>query len=185
MDKIITILNFSGRNDGNCEQICKFIEHFHANTNICVINIKDHFDTCKNCNYQCLRPEQVCPKLGAEQRTVMDRLMESHRIYYVVPNYCGWPSANYFAFNERTVGYFNGDRSKMKSYMQIDKRFIVVSNSETEMFRQAMSQQTTEPLNILYMKTSKYTRQSIAGNMLDFEEAKNDLLKYLHENKLV
>lgn len=82
------------------------------------------------------------------------------------------------------MGYFNGDREKLKAYMQSDKRFIVVSNSETEIFRQAMSQQTNEPLRTLYMKTSKYSRQSIAGNMMDFEEAQKDLLKFLREDGL-
>jgi len=76
MSKTITILNFSGRTKGNCEHICRYIEQFHENTNICVINIKDYFDTCKDCDYECLRPEQVCPKEGPKQQKVMDRLME-------------------------------------------------------------------------------------------------------------
>lgn len=104
--------------------------------------------------------------------------MQADLVYYIVPNYCGFPNASYFAFNERTVGYFNSNRDAMMQYMSIQKKFIVISNTESEMFYNAMQQQAERP-NILYLKTSKYGKQSIDGDVLDAMEARADLEAFL------
>lgn len=61
--------------------------------------------------------------------------------------------------------------------MNVRKRFIVVSN--TEGFEQAMQQQTKGKPEILYLKTGKYKKQSIAGDLLDSVEARADLDAFL------
>lgn len=65
--------------------------------------------------------------------------------------------------------------------MSIKKMFIIVSNSESDVFLCAMRQQSDEP-KILYLKTSKYGRQSIIGDLLESNEARNDLLDLLNRN---
>jgi hypothetical protein len=103
----------------------------------------------------------------------------SDLIYYIVPNYYGLPCANYYAFNERCTGYFNMDRELMKKFQSVKRRFIVVSNTETDAFAQAMKMQSgTEP-EILYMKTSKYGKRSTAGDILESEAARADLEDFL------
>ena len=178
MGDYVTILNFSDRKDGNCATIVRYISDSCSNSNICVYSISEYVQPCADCNYECLRPAERCPNY-ATIKEVMDRVMESDLVYYIVPNFCGFPCANYFAFNERTVGYFNLDRDLMKKFMSICKKFIVVSNSENEMFYNAMAQQSANP-QILYMKTSKYGKRSIDGDMLDSDEAKADLDGFLH-----
>ena len=144
MGNYITILNFSGRNSGNCSAIADYISDFCMNSNICVYNVSEHVQPCADCDYECLRPAKRCGNRESIQG-IMDRVMESDLVYYIVPNFCGFPCANYFAFNERTVGYFDLDREMMKKYMNINKKFIVVSNSENEMIYHAMAQQAENP----------------------------------------
>ena len=112
----------------------------------------------------------------------MDTICNSALVYFIVPSFCGFPCANYFAFNERTVGYFHGDRDVIDQYMSVPKRFIVVSN--TEGFEDALQQQTKSKPDILYLKSSKYQKRSIDGNILDSNEAKADLLRFLSQDSI-
>ena len=173
----VTILNFSGRNDGNCAAIAKFVSERHANANICVYNINENVEPCGKCNYECLTPGVSCASVNGI-RTIMDEAMNSDIIYYIVPNICGYPSANYFIFNERLVGYFNMDRELTAKYKSITKKFIIVSNTESDAFYNAMQQQSAEPM-ILYLKTSKYGKRSTAGDILESEQAQADLAAFL------
>lgn len=110
---------------------------------------------------------------------MFDAICVAETVFFIVPNYCGFPCANYFAFNERSVGYFNKDRSLMGKYMSVQKRFIIVSNTQGQNFEAAMMQQVNSEPDILYMKTGKYRKKSIDGDMLDSEEAKADLRGFL------
>ena len=173
----ITILNFSSRVSGNCAEIAKYISAFHENSNICIYNVNKYSGRCDNCNYECLTPGAVCPTTDG-MNELMNRAMESNLIYYIVPNICGYPSANYFVFNERTVGYFNMNREVMKQYKDISKKFIIISNTESDAFNKAMEQQATNP-QILYLKTSKYGKRSTTGDILESDAAQADLKEFL------
>ena len=180
MNKKVVILSFSGRNGGNCDQISNFTEQFYIRTNVLSYKIDvENFGPCGGCSCECLTPGAVCPKLTQAQKKIMDDICDSDLVYFIVPNYCGYPCANYFAFNERSVGYFNMDKDLMERYMNVRKRFIIVSNSEGSNFEDAMRQQTNEDPEILYLKTRKYQKQSIAGNLLTSEAAKADLKAFL------
>ena len=87
---------------------------------------------------------------------MMDNICQADLAYFIVPNYCGYPCANYFAFNERTVGYFNLKRELMQKYMNVPKRFIMISNTEGSNFANAMKQQVNGEPDILYLKSGKY-----------------------------
>ena len=175
----VTILNFSGRNNGNCSAITDYIATFCANANVHSIHIDHRFEACGGCDYECLKPGVTCPKLDSAQTAIMDAMGKSDLIYYVVPNYCGLPCANYYAFNERCTGYFNMDRELMKKFQSIRRRFIIVSNTETDQFVQAMKMQSAADPEILYMKTGKYSKRSTAGDILESEAARADLERFL------
>ena len=118
----------------------------------------ENFASCGECNYECLKQGAVCQNLTHTQLEIMDAVTQADLVYFIVANYCGYPCANYFAFNERSVGYFNMDHALMEKYMAVRKRFIIVSNFE-ENFAEAMQQQAyTEP-EIPYLKTRKYQKQ--------------------------
>jgi hypothetical protein len=139
-------------------------------------------EPCHDCNYECLTPGVVCPNVTDHQKEIMDAVCGADLVYYVVPNFCGYPCANYFSFNERTVGYFNMDRELSGKFMAVPKRFIVVSNTEGDNFVNPLKQQTKEAPQILYLKTSKYRKRSTAGDILDSEEAQQDLKAFLEAN---
>ena len=184
MTNIVVILNFSGRNVGNCSAIAQYIAEHHSNANIRSYHIGQDFGTCGNCNYECLTPGVTCPNANDQQKEIMDSVCESDITYYIVPNYCGLPSGNYFAFNERSVGYFNMDRELTKKYQSVPKKFIIVSNTESDCFVQAMRQQTNQKIKPLYMKTGKYGKRSTAGDILESEAARADLDNYLSDSAI-
>ena len=178
--KQITVLNFSPRSEGNCTAISSFISEHYALSNICANQFREEFSPCGNCDYECLRPGVNCPGIPEALCKVMDSMLESDLVYFIVPNFCGGPCGNYYAFNERTVGYFNMDRALMGRYMAVKKKFIFVSNTECDSFVQATRQHTKEEPEILYLKTGKYKKQSIAGDMMTTEEAQADLKAFLN-----
>ena len=159
MNKTVTILSFSPRFNGNCRHICEAIQNAHKNSNIRSYLIVQIFMPCGSCDYECLDPQKSCPSITPEQRAAYDAIIESDIVYYIVPNFCGMPNAVYYAFNERCAGYFNLDRELTAKYMSVKKRFIIVSNTENNIFVDAMQRQTKEMPEILYMKTSQYEKR--------------------------
>ena len=184
MLKKLVILNFSGRKVGNCSAIADHISDYHTNANVRSYHIDRTFGTCGGCNYECLMPGVVCPNVTAFQKEVMDAICESDVTYYIIPNYCGLPSGNYFAFNERSVGYLNMDRELTRKYRAPAKGFIIVSNTESECFVQALRQHTAGEIKPLYMKTGKYGKRSTAGDIRESQAARADLDSYLAEVSL-
>lgn len=175
----IAILNFSGRTNGNCSAIGRYIADKLEQTTVFLYDISNNMTPCGNCDYECLKPAECCPNMSDFHKGVMDTVLSCDLAYFIVPNYCGVPCANYYAFNERSVGYFNLDRKKMQAYMSVKKKFVVISNTETEHFVSAMQQQTNDKPDILYLKTRKYGKQSIAGDILESNAAKADLDAWL------
>ena len=175
----ITILNFSARQTGNCAAVAEHIHHTFVNTNIHLYLISSIFTPCNSCNYQCLRSEEICPNLNERQRNVMDQILRSDLVYYIIPNYCGVPCANYYAFNERIVGYFNGNRDLMADYRNVLKRFVMISNTESPAFEAVAKQHTDGEAKVLYLKSSKYAKSSISGDLLVSQDAMSDLIAFL------
>jgi len=179
MNNLITILNFSARANGNCAAISRFVEDYYKYAITRTYTVNNIIAPCRNCNYSCLKVGEQCPEITKEYKELMETLMQSQLIFFIVPNFCGFPCSNYFTFNERTVGYFNKSKERMESYMNIPKRFIIISNTESEVFTEAMAQQTFCKPDILYLKTSRYRKRSIDGDLLDSTEAKDELDKFL------
>lgn len=141
----------------------------------------ENLSPCHSCEYECLKPGVCCPNVANRQKNLMDAICNADLVYYIVPNFCGYPCSSYFAFNERGVGYFNMDRSLMGKYMAVKKKFIIISNTESDTFVNAMKQQTSAAPEILYLKTSKYGKHSTAGDLLDSKEAQVDLENFIND----
>ena len=180
MSKNIVLIQFSAREQGNCSSISREIAtHYRKETVTRFTADSNIIQPCNNCNYECLTPGKLCPNLSKPQQQIMDAICNADLAYFIVPNYCGYPCANYFAFNERTVGYFNMDRAVMQKYMEVPKRFIVISNTEGRNFENALKQQVAGEPDILYMKSGKYHKRSTAGDLMDAVDAKTDLKEFL------
>ena len=180
MQENIVILNFSPRSNGNCRNVSEFIADAHNRTNVLQYHmVRDDFQPCGDCDYECLKPGVCCPSVTQKQKDIMDSICNSDLVYYIIPNFCGYPCSSFFAYNERSVGYFNMDRELMGKYMAVQKKFIIISNTENDNFLHAAKTQTKEQPQILYLKTSKYGKRSIAGDILESDEAKVDLNRFL------
>ena len=183
MTKSIALIQFSSREQGNCSSISSLIARHYAEDAVKAFSIDSTVvQACSNCDYECLQPTKVCPNLTVKHKNIMDAICNADLVYYIIPNYCGYPCANYFVFNERSVGYFNMDRALMQKYMAVPKRFIIVSNSEGPNFENALKQQVVGNPEILYLKTSKYQKRSTAGEMMESQEAKDDLKAFLERS---
>lgn len=178
MEKVV-ILNFSGKELGNCSSIADYISEKHNRTNVCTVRIADLFSPCGNCKYECLQQGLTCPRISVEHNNVMESICASDIAYYIIPNYCGLPCANYYSFNERIVGWFNGHREKMQRYLESDKKFIFISNTENDAFYQVTKQHATNNSEILYLASRKYSKSSIVGDILQSDAAKSDLDRFL------
>ena len=122
MTKNIVLIQFSSREDGNSTKIQRYITKYYNNTNVTSIAISSqNLSTCGNCDYECLKVGEVCPHRNRFLVETMDAIISSDIAYFIIPNYCGFPCANYYAFNERSVGYFNMDRKLLEKYMQVQK----------------------------------------------------------------
>lgn len=180
MSENVVILSFSTREHGNCSQIAQFVKSHHKQANVRIYTIRgEDFSPCGDCNYECLAMKKNCPNLTRMQEEIMRAVIESQLTYFIVPNYCGFPCGNYFAFNERSVGYFNMDRVRMNQYLAVPKRFVIVSNTEGDNFTNAMKQQTRTEPDILYMKTGKYKKRSTDGDIMESDAAQADLKTFL------
>lgn len=180
MSKNIVLIRFSSREFGNCATVAGEISKFYSRHTIRNFLVNgESVQPCNSCDYECLHPQKVCPNVSDGQKEIMDAICNADLAYFIVPNYCGYPCANYFAFNEKTVGYFNLNRELMKKYMNVPKRFVIISNTEGQNFTNAMQQQAAGELDIMYLKSSKYGKKSTAGDILDSDAAKADLEAFL------
>lgn len=177
--KNVVILNFSDRKHGNCAHVAEKLTAYHGGLNVHTYVVSGEIGPCNGCDYECLQAYLKCPNVTPYQEEVMNAVIGSDVTYMIIPNYCGFPCANFLAFNERSVGFFNMDRALMNKYMSVKKRFIVVSNSENDVFNQAMRQQTNETPDVLYLKSGKYAKRSTAGDILESDAAMADLEAFL------
>lgn len=93
--KKVTILNFSARKEGNCAKIAQYISVHSTATTVCAYVVDRRIGPCGDCDYECLRPNACCPNVTDYQKEVMNSVMNSDVTYLIVPNYCGFPCANY------------------------------------------------------------------------------------------
>ena len=177
--KNIIILNFSGRKSGNCASVADVLKELHNGTNVRDVRVSDKFHPCTDCDYECLRIGGKCPALDPEVEAIMQSVCDSDIVYYVIPNYCGVPCANYYAFNERSVGWFGGDREKMKRYMSAEKRFVFITNTMSEAFKDVVRQQCSGNAEVLQLASRKYSKHSIDGDILDSKEAFDELERFV------
>ena len=180
MQKDIVVLQFSSRPNGNCSHIASYLENYYKTETVQIFTIDNNVvSNCGNCNYECLKPDVSCPNISSNQKAIMNAIIQADKAFFIIPNYCGYPCANYFAFNEHSVGYFNLDRNKQAAYTTVAKHFIFISNTEGNNFEAAVQQHVNGRPDVLYLKTRKYQIDSISGNLMKSEQAQSDLNDYL------
>lgn len=179
---MIVVVNFSSRKDGNCYQISGVVKKHFKEKKVKIFNFFENtYSSCGHCNYECFKKR--C-KIDDGINEIFKAIVQSEETIFVIPNYCDYPNSNYFLFNERSCGFFNGNKDLMNRYLNIPKRFIVVSNSCNSNFKTAFSYQIPENTlpKILYFNSKKFNQNPLDGMLMSNKEAENLVYDFLTEN---
>lgn len=177
----ICVITFSSRKNGNCHQIGELIGSLSSDVK------QYHFSDfeihpCGNCHCECFTKGDLCPWIEDKECELLDAVTNSTLAYFVLPNYCDYPCAHFFIFNERSLCYFQNDQERLDAYERVPKKVIVVSNTNENHFRDALSYHADPAPDILFLPAKKYGKASVNGDLLSSEQAVADLRKFISEN---
>lgn len=175
------IISFSSRPGGNCgsiaAEIARQLPGEAALFDFSALTVTP----CGRCGYECFQDRERCPYIADPERAVCESITESDLTYFVVPNYCDYPCANFFAFNERSQCCFQGREDLLERYLAVRKKFVVVSNTGTENFAAAFRYHVSEGSEpeILFLSAKRFRRSSIRGDLMDCPEAREVLAEFI------
>ena len=158
---MIVVVNFSSRKDGNCYRISGVIKKHYRDKKVKIYNFYENtYTSCGHCDYECFKKR--C-KVNDGINEIFKSIVQSEETIFVLPNYCDYPNSNYFLFNERSCGFFNGNKDLLNRYLNIKKKFIVVSNSCHTIFYDTLKYQVSENTKpeILYFNSKKFNQNPI------------------------
>ncbi|MBE5905208.1 MAG: hypothetical protein E7277_00240 [Lachnospiraceae bacterium] len=173
-----TIISFSSRQNGNCAQIARRIQSLVKEPVLFDFSELD-IHPCGKCNYECFNEREKCPYMQDAEYGMLEAITQSAMVYFVLPNYCDYPCANYFIFNERSQCFFQGKPELLDLYEKVPKRSIVVSNTNETNFVTALSYQTADAPDVLFLSAKSYGKRSISGDLLSSEKAVADLTAFV------
>lgn len=111
-------VSFSGRKDGNCDRIAKYIS---GEGDLVLFMREISTQPCADCGYECMSGR--CRYRDDGIYSFFDKISAADRIFYIVPMYCGNPSALYFILNERCQDYFMHHESQYEKILE--KLYII------------------------------------------------------------
>ena len=173
-----TIISFSSRKNGNCAQIGKLLLSMTEESVLFDFSELE-IHACGRCNYECFEKREACVYINDMEYKMLETIAQSEAVYFVLPNYCDYPCANYFIFNERSQCYFQGRPELLDKYLRVPKRSIVVSNTNEENFVRALGYQADKEPEILFLSAKKYGKKSIDGDLLTNEKALVDIKEFV------
>lgn len=172
------IVSFSARENGNCSQIGKLIQSLTEDAELFDFS-RITLHPCGHCAYQCFSSGNQCPYADDMEYRLLDAVTHSDLTCFVIPNYCDYPCANYFIFNERSQCYFQGHPELLEKYENVRKCAVVVSNTNEENFTKALSYQSAEEMEILFLSAKKYGKTSIKGDLLTDERVVSKIREFI------
>ena len=172
------IVTFSSRPNGNCSQIGRLISSL---THDPVFFDFSEFDLhpCGRCAAECFAAREKCPYFADKEYEILEAILHSDAVYFVLPNYCDYPNANYFIFNERSQCFFQGRPDLLEAYLRVPKRCIVISNTNKDNFIQALAYQSKKAPEILFLSAKEYGKSSVAGDLLTSEEVIETIRQFI------
>jgi hypothetical protein len=117
------------------------------------------------------------------EKTLLEAVSQCDLAYYIVPNYCDYPSANYFIFNERSQCFFQQREDRLTAYEETPKKFIVVSNTDQDNFLKAFSYQVEENPDVLFLRAKDFGKKSINGDLLSCNKVKAIISEFMEVKK--
>ena len=171
------IVSFSGRRDGNCDAIAKYIS---SKDDRIFFMREISTQPCANCNYECMSGQ--CKYRGDGIYSLFEKLSLADKIFYIVPMYCGNPSALYFIMNERCQDYFMQNDTQYEKIVEKLYMIGVYGNAEDypdflSFFARQYNFENVEK-HILGLERHKYD-QKMKDLLLDEEDVKVKLNKFI------
>lgn len=172
------IISFSGRENGNCDQIAKYIDSENGDHVIFFRNLNVH--ECSGCQYECFKA--VCKYRDDEIYGLYDSMCEYDKVILIVPMYCGNPSSLYFKFLERSQDYFMGKGDNYETILQ--KLYIIGVYGDREKTPEFIPifekwfEGTEIKNHVLEIERHRYG-QKIGDSVLDIDEVKNRISHFV------
>ena len=177
----VCIVSFSGRQEGNCANIAQEVAACFEGERLVLFDLSEQpLKPCGGCEGECFSDRKLCPHHDDAEFELLDAMTYSDLVIFIVPNYCEYPGALYFAFNERSLCYFSGHEELLERYERVRKRFIVVSGEDRTHFEEIFRQQTNgETPEILMLNASNYGKVSVEGDLMDAPEARKAVREFI------
>lgn len=185
----VCIISFSGRSGGNCGSIAGALRQWWEGKG--QVSFYDFsaltVTPCGRCGCECFQAREHCPYFSDPEFSICDAITGSDLAYFVLPNYCDYPCANFYIFNERSQCYFQHHAPLLEQYLAVRKRFIVVSNTGRENFTAAFRYHVQEGLepDVLFLSAREFHKVSIRGDLMDSTEAREALLRFVERGNPV
>ena len=174
------IISFSGRKDGNCAAIARTLLGALAGEARCFDFSALRVPPCGGCGYECFQAREACPYFSDPVFSIYEAITDSDLSYFIVPNYCDYPCANFFIFNERSQCFFQHHPELLERYERAPKKFIVVSNTGQDNFTTAFQYHTGDaPPEVLFLSARRFGKVSIQGDLMDSPEARDTVLRFM------
>lgn len=175
------IISFSSRPGGNCARIAEEIARQTPGETVVRDFSSLTVTPCGRCGYECFQERERCPYIADPELAICEGITGSDLAYFVVPNYCDYPCANFFAFNERSQCYFQRRGDLLERYLSVRKKFVVVSNTGTGNFTAAFRYHVSEDAEpeVLFLSAKRFQKSSIRGDLMDAPEAREVLAEFI------
>ena len=176
------LISFRGRENGSCAAIAEELRRWYREraTIRSFAFSSVSVTPCGRCGYQCFQARELCPYFSDSELLLCEAVLDSDCACFIVPNYCDYPCANFFIFNERSQCCFQQRPDLLEKYLAVPKKFIVVSNSSQDNFTAAFRYhvaENTEP-EILFLSAKSFGKSSAAGDLMDSAQARAALLEF-------
>ena len=181
MGESTVILSFSARKGGNCDKIGAYIMESLPGETMRYSFSEFAVHPCGGCEYQCFQNNLNCPYIADMEFALLEAICASETAYFVVPNYCDYPCAHFFIFNERSQCFFQHHPEKLDAYLRVPKRFVVVSNTQVENFREVFRQQVNGEPDMLILSAKRFGSVSIRGDLMDSAPARQEIANFLRK----
>lgn len=183
MMKTCCILDFSSRPYGNTHRISDFIKNAYQGRyevqQFAFSKMQIH--GCGTCDYECFQNRSSCPHRADDATAMYQAIMKSELTLYIIPNYCDFPCANFFLYNERSQCAFADYEKDYQTWLHIPKKFIVISNTNTDNFRSILQYHTDGDPAILYLRSRDVPCKSLDGNLIDYDVIQHKILAFLEQ----
>lgn len=103
----ICLISFSSRPNGNCGRTAGMLHQKYGERSVLYDFSTFTITPCGRCGYECFQAREDCPYCNDPEYAVCSAIAGSGLACFIVPNYCDYPCANFFAFNERSQCYSN------------------------------------------------------------------------------